>query len=275
MGGPFVHNYDVLCKKFRRRLEQRWRSSRKLEIDRQLFTSQRDVVWKIIKEAKAVYFENQISSCENPRELYKVINTLLHQRLKPKLPVHDSDHELAVKFSGYFDAKIIKIRSELDCPAVSTVPVRDICSGDIHALHTFDPATEDEVLQVIASSSSTSSSNDPFPTWMLKIHVKCLLPRITKIVNESLRYGVFPDCFKSVIVCPLLKKPNLDIEDLKNYRPVSNLKFLSKVLERIVAVRLHDHLESHIIYPSRSSQPIKSIMEQRLLYLKCTMTSGC
>ena len=113
------------AKKFRRRLERRWRSSR-LEIDRQLFTSQRDVVWKMIKEAKAVYFENKISSCENPRELYKVINTLLHQRFKPKLPVHDSDHELAVKFSGYFDAKIIKIRSELDCPAVSTVPVRDI-----------------------------------------------------------------------------------------------------------------------------------------------------
>ena len=117
----------------------------------------------------------------------------------------------------------------------------------------FDPATEDEVLQVIASSSSTSSSNDPFPTWMLKIHVKCLLPCITKIVNESHRYGVFPDCLKSAIVCPLLKKPNLDIEDLKNYRPVSNLKFLSKVLERIVAVRLHDHLESHNLSESFQS----------------------
>ena len=55
------------------------------------------------------------------------------------------------------------------------------------------------------------------------------------------------------MVRPLLKKPSLDIEVLKNYRPVSNLPFISKVLEKVVATRLDRHLESNILHDSRQS----------------------
>ena len=64
---------------------------------------------------------------------------------------------------------------------------------------------------------------DPIPTWILKEHIDVLLPTITKIVNMSLATSTFPSQFKSAIVKPLLKKSSLDPENLKNYRPVSNL----------------------------------------------------
>ena len=56
-----------------------------------------------------------------------------------------------------------------------------------------------------------------------------VVPAITHVVNESFLSGTFPSMFKTAIVKPLLKKPSLDQDDLKNYRPVSNLSFLSKV----------------------------------------------
>ena len=54
------------------------------------------------------------------------------------------------------------------------------------------------------------------------------LPTITRLINDSLSSGKFPNVFKEAIVKPLLKKCNIDPNDLKNYRPVSNLPFLSK-----------------------------------------------
>jgi len=61
---------------------------------------------------------------------------------------------------------------------------------------------------------------------------------ITSLFNRSLVTGCFPSEFKHAIVRPLLKKIGLDASDLKNYRPVSNLSFLSKLLESVVQRRL-------------------------------------
>ena len=78
---------------------------------------------------------------------------------------------------------------------------------------------------------------------MIKDNVDTLASVITRIVNKSLEEGVFPSNLKHANITPLLKKENLDKEILKNYRPVSNLPFLSKVIEKIVAARLRTHLE--------------------------------
>ena len=56
-------------------------------------------------------------------------------------------------------------------------------------------------------------------------------------MNLSLQSAKVPDSMKEALVTPLLKKDDLDPEVLKNYRPVSNLSFLSKVLERVFVVK--------------------------------------
>jgi hypothetical protein len=62
-----------------------------------------------------------------------------------------------------------------------------------------------------------------------------------------------PESFKQSIVCPILKKPSLDCENLSNYRPVSQLRFISKVVERLVAARLVRHLNNNkILNPQQS-----------------------
>ena len=82
----------------------------------------------------------------------------------------------------------------------------------------------------------TSCRLDPIPTWLLKKCVNELVPVITQIINLSFKNGDFPDTLKSALITPLIKKPSLDCEVLKNYRPVANLKFLAKTIERAFSV---------------------------------------
>ena len=93
------------------------------------------------------------------------------------------------------------------------------------------------------SSSNGTCNLDPIPTTSLKSCIDSLIVPITNIVNKSLKECVFPSAFKTAHVIPLLKKSYLDKNDLKNYRPVSNLSFISKVVEKVVASRLLTHLE--------------------------------
>ena len=61
-------------------------------------------------------------------------------------------------------------------------------------------------------------------------------------MNNSLISGYVPNSFKIAVIKPYLKKPNLDPDNLDNYRPISNLPFLSKILEKIVAKQLTSFL---------------------------------
>jgi hypothetical protein len=76
---------------------------------------------------------------------------------------------------------------------------------------------------------------------------------LTVFFNQSLSDGIMPDCMKIATVTPLLKKHNLDPTDLSNYRPVSNLSFLSKILEKIVRKQLMSYLESNMLLPKNQS----------------------
>ena len=65
--------------------------------------------------------------------------------------------------------------------------------------------------------------------------------------DDSVTTGQFPNTLKSAGVKPLLKKPTLDPHILTNYRPVSNLSFLSKVIEKVIAKQLTTHMLNHDI----------------------------
>ena len=80
-----------------------------------------------------------------------------------------------------------------------------------------------------------------------------VLPVLINIVDTSLTAGIYPSIYKTAIVKPLLKKSTLDPNDLKNYRPVSNLSFLSKVLEKVVLAQVFSHLNSQNLISNSQS----------------------
>ena len=112
-------------------------------------------------------------------------------------------------------------------------------------MNTLTLATEAEIKKLFIKSKSISSDLDPFPTSLLKDCLDVLIEPITSIINKSLQEGVFPDQFKKAYIRPLLKKTTLDKNELKNFRSVSNLSFILKILEKVVTSRLLSHMESN------------------------------
>ena len=72
-----------------------------------------------------------------------------------------------------------------------------------------------------------------------------VFPSITYIINTSLTTGIVPRDLKTATVKALLKKPSFDNNLLKNYSPISNLPFLSKILEKGVLHKLLSHLQEN------------------------------
>ena len=103
--------------------------------------------------------------------------------------------------------------------------------------------TEEQVTKIIRDSPTKSCSLDPWPTFLVLEFLDILITPITSIINASLTQGTCPNFFKQAYVTPILKKSSLDKEVFKNYRPVSNLNFISKILERVVAAQLQSHLD--------------------------------
>jgi hypothetical protein len=98
-----------------------------------------------------------------------------------------------------------------------------------------------------------SSALDPIPTWLLKRLTTYIAPVICRLCNMSLETGTFPLQLKQAWVTPLLKKPNLDQDTTSSYRPISNLSYLSKIIERVVVSRFTKHTSKFNLFPVHQS----------------------
>lgn len=74
-----------------------------------------------------------------------------------------------------------------------------------------------------------------------------------EIVNQSLLSGVFPQNLKSAHITPVIKKPSLDSEKLENYRPVANIKFIAKILEKAASKQITYYLQKHNLFTKYQS----------------------
>ena len=161
--------------------------------------------------------------------MHKLTDKLITNQHQQQLPSDEDELRPANKFNDFFYDKIGKIRSNFN---LNDDAVEESFRGE--KLENIRPATIDEVKTLIVSHSNKSCELDPIPTWLLKECLDELLPLLTSIINNSLLIltGVFPEQCKPAIVILLLKKRNLEPEELRNYKLVSNLHFISKVIEK-------------------------------------------
>ena len=95
-----------------------------------------------------------------------------------------------------------------------------------------------------------------------------LLPVITKMVNLSLDSGIFASDWKLALVLPLLKPVKEDV-DYKNFRPVSNLQYVSRLTEKVAAAQLIDHLSINRLHLTlQSAYKLHHSTESALLKVK-------
>ena len=247
---PFIIP-DIRSEKAKRsRLETINRRSRRPS-DFQSFKKQSIIVHKLISDSRRSYYHSLILACKDyPCKLWSTLNSLLSRNIPSCLPSFSYASTLAASFLKFFDDKISLLCSKLPPPAIPPTDQAPITPPPL--LSSFAPSTEEEVRRVIMSSSDSSCHLDVIPTSLLKSCLDVLI-----IINLSLSEGSFPTTFKHALVKPLLKKRNIPQDELSSYRPISNLNFISKVLERIIHARISSHLES---FPSIT--PFQSVYRQ-------------
>ena len=187
----------------------------------------------------------------NSKALFKVVDKLLHRDQQSPLPACDFPEQLATDFSE-FSIRTETIRSSLGKAADSQSTSDDTELVGCSLSH-FRPVAEKKVHELLMSSPCKSCELDLFPTWLPKKCALLAVPLPTYLINAPLSEGYVDSSIKTAHVQPLLKKFGLDANILKNYRPVSNLPFASKLLKRVVVARLSEHMDTHKLHESFQS----------------------
>ena len=239
-------------KRKKRQLERKMVKSG-LQIDKDIFEEHCDNYNKTLQRAKIDHYKSEIAGC-NQKQLFQVAEKLSSVKATKSLPSHDSLNSLAADFHHFFDSKIEKIRSTLadtEAPPMS-IQIHDSCES---TFSTFDEVDSKFMRKIIMDSSKTSCALDPIPTSILakKDILDALLPTITKITNMSFSEGAIPSSLKCALVTPLIKKANADPDVLNNYRPISNLPFLFKTIERAASNQIKDYVSRNNLNANHQS----------------------
>ena len=130
-------------------------------------------------------------------------------------------------------------------------------------------------MDILAHMKSKTSFLDPIPTWLVKQFIPEFSPVLCQIVNLSFKSANFPDSLKRAIITPVLKKSSMDKEDLNNYRPISCISFLSKLIEKIAFKRINRHLLSNnLISPFQSAYREGCSTETVINHLMCDLVAA-
>lgn len=150
--------------------------------------------------------------------------------------------QLVQEFNDFFINKIRDIRTDI----MESSIYQPECDRENRSLQCefsgFDASSDTVVrLEVMTSVSDKSCFPDPIPTLAVK-DIKSVLPVLSKIVRRSLTQGIFPTILKESRVHPRRKNIKLESHSFSSYRPVANIFFLTKVIEKFASIRVHDYL---------------------------------
>ena len=268
---PWFDSEYTRLRRERRKCERRWKKSG-LEIDREIFVEKRKETTLLAFSKKVEYYSSKINEHANSQQaLYKFTNTFFDKNNQSPLPAHEDNSDdcvrLATEFNEYFVNKPKMIREQLlstPCDANND----SNCSFEGTFLLEFEPTTIDELREIVHESSMKSSNLDSLPLDITKKYLDELLPVWCTIINLSLKSGSV-DGVKTAEISPMLKSQDLDPDIINNYRPISNLNFIGKLLERVVLRRLNDHMNVHNLHMNNQSGYKKSHSTETLL-LKLT-----
>ncbi len=226
-GQPWLNETTRAFRQEFRKAERRWKKD-KLHVSFDILKSSLSNYQIAVKHAKSSYFSQLIADNVNrPKALFDMIDSLLNPTMNS---LSEVSSELCEDFLNYFTQKNYAIRTSI-APSESLhlqLPCTTSC------LSSFQPVLSHQLYDIVSTMKCSGSKPDTIPARLFKDVFPSISPILTAIVNCSLAKGVVPASFKHAVVQPLLKKPQLDPAMCCNFRPISKLSFISKLLEKVV-----------------------------------------
>ena len=184
------------------------------------------------------------------KEQHQIVNTLSNRRPPKLLPTIYLNADFPSLLIKHFTIKVEKIRANIASDHGTSILVTGTTSATSSS---FENVLRSTVKECIFKSAPTSCDLDLIP---LRLLVECLdyiISSLTDLFNSSHASGIFRQSFESVLVTPILKKRSLDHNNLNNYRLVSNLCFIAKILEKLVLSQVSSYPNSQLYNSCQSS----------------------
>uniref|UniRef100_A0A669FAZ4 Reverse transcriptase domain-containing protein n=1 Tax=Oreochromis niloticus TaxID=8128 RepID=A0A669FAZ4_ORENI len=249
---PWYNSQTRSLKQITRKLERKWRVTN-LEDHHLAWRNSLLLYKKALRKARTSYYSSLIEENKNnPRFLFSTVARLTKSQssTEPTIPLTLTSND----FMNFFTNKIFIIREKITNNHPTDVILSTATFSTINVkLDSFSPIDLSELTSIINPSKPSTCLLDPIPTKLLKEVLPLINASNLNMINLSLIIGHVPQAFKVAVVKPLLKKPSLDPAVLDNYRPISNLPFISKILERVVVKQLTDHLQRNGLFEAFQS----------------------
>lgn len=230
-----LNDRDKLLRKARRtKNENDWASYKRL---RNLCTNR-------VKRAKSHYYRSLLNeNTANPRKFWSTIKTIFPTQVTKSL-IQDTDNDKTKKFSDYFKNAILTLKQK-SMPLMNftwrfTNPAPNRTNQNFTIGYISKIFVEKELR---ALSRNKATGPDELPPGMLKDCATHISKPLSYILNLSIDSGTVPSIWKAAKITPIFKSGNRELPE--NYRPISVLPVLSKILEKAVHHRLLDFLESN------------------------------
>ena len=209
---------------------------------------------EIIKTAKKAYYYNKFENLSNDiKATWKVINSLIKpikNRNALKLDIDgvvtDDPVILTKSLNDHFVSIAPSLASKI--PAVNSDPISYMNHNQRSFV--YFSCTDVEVTNIIRSLKNKKGSLEEIPVSILKMIADLISPVLSKLFNQSVDSGTFPELLKLAKIIPIYKTgPKTDIN---NYRPIALLPTISKIFEKLIHRRVSSFLTKfELLYPDQ------------------------
>ena len=231
-----MNTRDQLLRRARRRNDETsWRE----------YKQQRNKCTNKVKKAKATYHHRLLNNDpQNSRKFWNTIKSIFPTKPKNTIPNFVDNTERANKFGSYFSNIVRKLKS---CAYPLTnftwkyPRKRSLRTDKIFRFSYISTAFVEREIRQLKQNKATGT--DQLPPNLLKDCSVLIAKPIAHILNLSVKTSTVPSLWKSAKICPIFKSGKSEL--VENYRPISVLPVLSKILEKTVHQQLYSFLETN------------------------------
>ena len=208
---------------------------------------------RVKQMSMAIHYKNKFDEIKhNPKEIWKTVNSVLHPKRNNDSTTHislnlndvltDDPKTVANNLNNYFSEIGQKLSNSIN--SNNKEDFRKYLKNRISDSICLTSPSAIEIFNTIMSlNSAKASGHDNISAYFLRISASVLAPILEFYFAKAFEYGNFPSSLKIAKVIPLFKSGS--IHEAQNYRPISLLSSLSKVLEKLIKERLVKFLREH------------------------------
>ena len=201
------------------------------------YINYRNTLNNTIRKAKSDFYHKQINE-NNLKRMWSTINSIINKsKAKNNSETFNIDINYANNYFSNVGYETLKKIPNVKSNVKSYLGKRQIQSIFLN------PVSENEIVNIINQLPATSAGYDNIPSKLLKLTIEHIKTPLCKIFNASLSIGYFLDLLKIACVVLIFKSGNSKI--ISNYRPISILPYISKIIEKVVYNRLSNYLTKY------------------------------